>query len=160
MPGSSYLPSKNAATVPSVLLGQQLISHLPQKPQVSAGQATAPQFIALSTYQDIGIIAAVDEAQVYHHRARMTLASGQVAILPLVLQVHDVLHVRKAKGLAVGNILGGKVAAPGPDGPVHTGFLHVHASGEQPGPGGRHQLRLMHLPFQVLNLRADVWIIL
>ena len=47
-----YRP-RQQAPVPGILLGQQLISHLTQEPQVGAGQAAAPQLVALTANQNV-----------------------------------------------------------------------------------------------------------
>ena len=114
-----------------------MVVHGPAGPL--AGQCPLRIFRA-EVIHHISIITAVDEAEVHHHR--------RAAVLSLVLQIHDMLHIRKAQRLAVGDVLRGDVAAPGPDGPIHTGLLHVYPGSKQLGPGGNHQLRHMGLSLQ------------
>lgn len=60
------------------------------------------------------------------------------AFLPGVLQVHDPLDLREIVDLPVGDVLGGQVIPPGPDGVVDAGLLDVDSGGQEPCPiGGR-----------------------
>ena len=88
----------------------------------------------------VGVVAAVDEGQPHHHRLS--------AVLPVVLEVHDPLHLREGVRLPVGDILRGEIVPPCPDGPVDAVLLNVYASGQELRPFRDGQLRQVRLALQ------------
>ena len=88
----------------------------------------------------VGVVAAVHQGQGDHQRLP--------AFLPGVLQVHDPLDLREIVDLPVGDVLGGQVIPPGPDGVVDAGLLDVDSGGQEPCPLGDDELRQRGLPLQ------------